>query len=94
MTEDRCEVHDVVCQDLHAAGTRTFEMKRKARDAHDRVMAHWDRRATKELETFEEDLNDSLGRMGQLVKPRGPPMRCRVESWIASETKPSRPRGA
>ena len=35
--EDSREVHDVVCGDLQAGGTRTFEMKRKADDAHDRV---------------------------------------------------------
>ena len=68
--DDSREVHDVVCRDLQVAGTRTFETKRKADDAHDRIRTHWDRcrRVTKELETAEEDLNDSLGGMGQLIK--------------------------
>ena len=34
--DDSREVH-VECRDLQAAGTRTFEMKRKADDAHDRI---------------------------------------------------------
>ena len=45
-------------------------MKRKADDARDQIRAHRDRcrRATKEFETAVEDLNDSSGRLGQLVK--------------------------
>ena len=45
-------------------------MKRKADDAHDQIRArrYRCRRATKEFETAEEDLNDSLGRLGQLLK--------------------------
>ena len=55
---------------LEDASTRTIETERKADDAHDRIRSHRDRcrRATKELKTAEEDLNDSLGRMGQLIK--------------------------
>ena len=68
--DDSGEVHDVVCRDLQAAGTRTFEVKLKAGDSYERIQTHGDRcrRATKELETAEEDLDDSLGRMGQLKK--------------------------
>ena len=46
------------------------ETNRKADDAHDRIKTHRDqcRRATKELETAEEDLNDSIGRMEQLLE--------------------------
>ena len=67
---DSRQVHDVVCRHLQAAGTRTFEMKRKADDALDRLPTHRDRcrRATRELETAEEDHNDSLGRLGQVIK--------------------------
>ena len=45
-------------------------MKRKADDAYDRISSHRDqcRRATKELVSAEEELNDSLGRLGQLIK--------------------------
>ena len=45
-------------------------MKRKADDADDRISFHRDqcRRATKELVSAEEELNDSLGRLGQLIK--------------------------
>ena len=55
---------------LGPAGTRTTETKREVDDAHDRIRTHRDRcrLATEELETAEEDLNDSLGRMGQLIK--------------------------
>ena len=55
-------------RNLEDAGKGSTETKRKADDAHDRIKTHRDRcrRATKELGTFEEDLNDSLGRMEQL----------------------------
>ena len=67
---DSRELRDVVSRELQAAGTRTTETKRKADDAHDRIRSHRDRcrRATEELKTAEEDLNDGLGRMGQLIK--------------------------
>ena len=66
--DDSREVHSMVCRDLQAADTRTFETKRNADDAHDQIRTHRDRcrRAVKEFETA--DLNDSLGRLGQLVK--------------------------
>ena len=68
--DDSREAHDVVCQDLQATSSRAFEMKRKVDDAQDQIRARWGRcrRATKEFETAEEDLNDSLARPGQLVK--------------------------
>ena len=60
----------------------------KADDAHDRIWTHQDRcrRASKELETAEEDINDwvNLSRT-----PRGPPTSCRVEFRIVSQTKPA-----
>ena len=66
----RLELHDVTCRDLQTADTRTIETKRKADDVHDRIRTGRDRRrrTTKKFETTEEDLNDSPGRMGQLIK--------------------------
>ena len=55
---DSRSLHDVVCQDLQA------ETRRNVEDAHDSIRTHKDRC----LETAEEDLNDSLGRMCQLIK--------------------------
>ena len=79
--DDSREANDVVCLDLQAAGARTFEMNSKADDAHDQIGAHRNRcrRATKEYEAAQEDLNDSLGRLGQLIKDTAFP-RCRVAS--------------
>ena len=57
-------------RNLEDAGKRITETKRKADDAHDQMRTHRDRcrRATKEFEMAEEDLNDSLGRVGQPIK--------------------------
>ena len=61
---------EVACDDLADAGMKTIDLKRKVDDAHDRTRSHRDRcrRATKELQTAEEDLNNSLGCLGDLVK--------------------------
>ena len=63
------DLHDAACR-LEDAGKKTIEMMRKADDASDRISSHREqcRRATKELVTAEEELNDSLGRLGQLIK--------------------------
>ena len=65
--DDSREAHDVVCRDLQAPGTRAVVMKRKT--PRTKIRAHRDRcqRATKEFETVEKDLNDSLGRPGHLI---------------------------
>ena len=49
---------------------KTFELKRKADEAFDPVRARQDRcrQATKEFEKAKEDINDSLGCVGQLAK--------------------------
>ena len=51
------------CDDLADAGMKTIDLKRKADDAHGRTCSHRDRcrRATEELETAEEVLNNNLG---------------------------------
>ena len=48
----------------------TFDLKRKADDDHDRTRSVRDRcrRPTKDLVLAEVELNDSIGRLGQLVK--------------------------
>ena len=55
---------------LEDAGKKTIEMKRKADDAYDRISSHREQcqRATKELASAAEEVNDSLGRLGQLIK--------------------------
>ena len=61
---------DAACDDLADAGTKTIDFKRKAEDVHDRTRSHRDRcrRATKDLVSTEEELNDSSGRLSQLVQ--------------------------
>ena len=63
--------------ELDDVGKKTIEMKRKADDAYDQICSHKDQRwrATKELVSAEEGLNDSLGRLGQLVVDCGVPDR-------------------
>ena len=60
---------EVACGDLADAGMKTIDLKRKADDADDRTCSHGyrRRRATEELETAEEVLNNSLGCLGDLV---------------------------
>ena len=64
------DLHDAVCHGLEDVGKKTIDLKRAADDAHDRSRSHRDccRRATKDHVSAEEELNDSLGRLGQLVK--------------------------
>ena len=64
------DLHDAACRGMEDVGKRTIETKQKADDAHDQIRAHWGRccRATAELVTAEEDLNDCLGLMGRLIK--------------------------
>ena len=71
--EDCRDLHDAAYRGLVDAVKRTAETKRKADNAHDQIRAHRDRcrRATAEFVTAEEDLNDCLGRKGQLVKDSG-----------------------
>ena len=54
------------CDDLADAGTKSVDLRRKADDAHDRIRSHRHRcrRATKDLVSAEEELNDSLGLLG------------------------------
>ena len=53
---------EVACDDLADAGTKTIDLKRKGGDAHDRTRSHRDRCSA------EEELNNSLGCLGDLVK--------------------------
>ena len=68
--DDRREEHDIACRGLEEGVRKTIELKRKADDAHDRTRSHKDRcwRATTDLVSAEEELNNSFGRLGQLVK--------------------------
>ena len=49
---------------------KTVELKRKADEALDQIRAHRSRcrQATKEFQKAQEDLNESVGRLGQLTK--------------------------
>ena len=55
---------------MQDASRRHSELKRKAVDAHEKTLFHWEslRRATREHVKAEEVLNDSLGCLGTLVK--------------------------
>ena len=62
------DLHDAAYRGLEDAGKWTIK-KRQADDAHDQISAHRDRcRRATEFVTAEEDLNDCLGRMGQLAQ--------------------------
>ena len=67
---NRRDLHDAACRGLEDVGKKSTEMKRKADDVHDRISSHKEqcRRATKEFVLAEEELNNSLGRLGQLIK--------------------------
>ena len=55
-----------MCRGLEDVGKKTIEWKRKADDAHGRTRSHSDRcrRATKDLVSAEEELNDRQGHRG------------------------------
>ena len=59
--------------DLADAGTKTTDVKMKADEANARTCSHRDRclRATKEIVSVEEELNNSLGRLGRSLEGHG-----------------------
>ena len=87
--DNRRDLHDAACRGLEDVGKKTTEMKRNADDAYDRTSSHRDqcRRATKELVSAEEEVNDNLGRLGQLIKDT-------AEATQAVKRRPLSPRSA
>ena len=67
---DRQAVVDLKCRYWKDSGAKNNDAKRKADDAEDRVKVQRERchRLTSVYGTAEEDLNESLRRMGQLIR--------------------------
>ena len=69
--DDTRDVLDTVCHGLEEVGKMTIELKRKADDAYDRTRFYMDRCWRVTTVSAEEDLNESVGRLGQLVTDAG-----------------------